>query len=465
MSIRGKVVLILAAHLLAVAALSAAALGALLLERAGALSSETAGLYARLAGELLRSRPDAGRSGIEKAMPRSRLIDAWAIVDTQGRVVAAGGKAGGMRDKTIPPQEAGACGFNMPPVPLSTGRDTCYFLASAPLSGYLPADTGVLVMVLAVAVIVMLTALYFLLARLVVNPVYELAAASRLLSGGAQPSAVAGQTRRDEMGSLIRSFNEMAREVTSYRNEMEKKVEEATEKRLSAEASLVRAQRINATSRLAAGVAHEINNPLSGVINAISTLSQEDVTPAKRTEYLSLAKDGLERIRSVVQQMLSFQKGARAGPVDLCEVVREALSLASSGTSGISVYTGLPDMPVVVEGRSSELIQVLLNVVLNSADALAGTKDPHIRVTVRPPDAGTKGFAEIEIEDNGCGMDPDTIEHAPELFYSGKPGGTGLGLAISHTIVQNHDGRLQIESGLGEGTTVRIMLPATGREV
>lgn len=447
---RGKVLLILAANLLAVLLITAAMLAVALLERGNALAAEHRRVFGRVAEALLQVAE--APQELELLLPETPLVSAWFLADGSESIVACSRR--GLRGRSV--ADALAAGFQAgAPVPMFwRGRALRLFVVSA-FWRYFPADAGILAATVVLAVLLVLLPVYAFMSRLIVGPVRALAAASRLLRAGGEPAAVAGHTRADEMGSLIRSFNDMAREVISYRRELEKRVEEATRSRLATEESLIRAQRISATSRLAAGIAHEINNPLSGLINAVRALSEGDLDAKKRQEYLALARDGLERIRSVTERMLYFQKGRRIAAVDLRNVVAEALSLAAPRTKGIAVTPELPPQPLALEADASELVQVLLNLLMNAADALGATADP--RISVRLERRGD--HAVLEVADNGSGMNQETQRHAFDLFYSGKPGGTGLGLAISHTIVENHGGRMELESAPGQGALLRVLLP------
>lgn len=455
MTIRGKVLLILSANLFVGSIVLAAALLAVLLEEANALALETAKTYGKSVGRLLEAKPVEPLEVVMHTCPETTLIDGWVLTDREGRVVAGGGTGRPFEGTFLLPKDGPRFGFSAPPLPVRHGNTDLILLVSTSVWRFFPADFSLLIGTLLVTVGVVMFTLYALMARLIVDPVRALASASHMLRAGGEPVPLSGHTRTDEMGSLIRSFNDMVREVSSYRKELERRVEDATERRLAAEQSLIRAQRISATSRLAAGIAHEINNPLSGIINAVHALAADGLSDEKRRQYLELATDGLSRIRSVVERMLSFQKGRKVASVDLREVIREALSLASSKTRDIRVEAPALEEPLVLEADSAELVQVLLNLIINSAEALRDAASPQITVTAARQDA----CAVINVSDNGPGMDETALRHAFDLFYSAKPEGTGLGLAISLTIVQNHGGDIDISSTPGKGTNVCVTLP------
>ena len=305
---------------------------------------------------------------------------------------------------------------------------------------------------------------YGLVLRLVLRPVEDLVAASRVLSSGKHPARVAGEWRRDEMGELIGAFNTMAAEVVSSREELQRRVEEATREYEKAQRRLVLEQRLAATGKLAAGIAHEINNPLGGMINAARTLTEkEDALSERGREYLGLIQDGLGRIGKIVDRMREFVKPRPSvGPVDLAETVRGALAFVRHrvDAEGVKVGEKIPSEPVSVTGDAGELQQVLLNLIVNALDAMSASEKRELTLGLASVGEGAGGEAVVTVADTGAGMDPERLASAFDLFYSTKgEGGTGLGLGIAHKIVADHGGAIELESSPGEGTTARLRLP------
>ncbi|MHC5057442.1 MAG: sensor histidine kinase [Planctomycetota bacterium] len=321
--------------------------------------------------------------------------------------------------------------------------------------------TGVLVAV-AFGTAVLLLVVYGLLLRLVLRPVEDLVAASRVLSSGTRPAKVAGDARADEMGELITAFNRMAVEVTSSREEMERRVEEAVAEREAAQKRLALEQRLSATGKLAAGVAHEIANPLGGMMNAARAVAKEEGLSERGREYVGLVNDGLERVRSIVERMRTFVKPRPSvGPVDVAEAVKGALAFARHRIrdEGVALEEEYPQAPARVSGDAGELQQVFLNLVMNALDALKDSPAGDRRLSVRVAREG--GSVAAEVADTGAGMAGEALANAFDLFYSTKDeGGTGLGLAIAHRIVTDHGGEIDLESLPGQGTTARVRLPA-----
>ena len=323
--------------------------------------------------------------------------------------------------------------------------------------------TGVLAAV-AAGTAVLLLIVYGLLLRLVLRPVEDLVAASRVLSSGARPSRVTGEGRPDEMGELVGAFNRMADEVASDREELERRVEAAVAERERAQRRLALEQRLSATGKLAAGVAHEIANPLGGMMNAARSIAKEEGLSERGREYVGLVNEGLERVRTIVERMRTFVRPrGSVGPVDVAETVRGALAFARHRVKdeGVTLEEEYPQGPARVSGDAGELQQVFLNLVMNALDALKTKDAGDRRLGVRVAREGEGVVAEVT--DTGAGMAPETLAGAFDLFYSTKDdGGTGLGLAIAHRIITDHGGQIDLETSPGRGTTARVSLPAEG---
>jgi len=309
--------------------------------------------------------------------------------------------------------------------------------------------------------------IYGLLLRLVLRPVDNLVAASRGLSKGVRPPKVTGESRTDEMGELIRAFNSMAEEVVTGRDALRELVEKATADYRRAHEQLVIEQRLSATGKLAAGVAHEISNPLGGMINAARAIEKEEGLSERAREYVGLINDGLARVRDIVERMRTFVRPKPAvGPVDVAEAVKGAISFARHRVKdeGVELEEDYPDSLLRTVGDAGELQQVFLNLIMNALDAVKESETKRVRVRV----VGEESNVVAEIADTGAGMTPEQLANAFDLFYSTKDisaegeGGTGLGLAIAHKIVTDHGGEIELESSPGKGTVARVRLPAEG---
>jgi len=301
---------------------------------------------------------------------------------------------------------------------------------------------------------------YLTLDRIVLRPIARLAAAARAVTEGRQPEPLPHGRAGDEIDRLVTAFNQMTQEVYDYQRHLEERVMHGLERVRSAESRLITAQRLAATGTLAAAIAHEINNPLGGIANAVRRLREGDLPPAKRGQYFDLVLDGLERIRQVVERVLHFTpRRQEPAPLDAADVCRRAIDLARHRAERRNVrLTGPEGGPVPgIVGDAQELQHATLNLILNAVDSIPPDRPGHVRVDARREE----GEVVIEVKDDGVGMDEETRRRCVDLFYSTKPEGqgTGLGLAIVQHIATDHGGSLEIESEPGKGTTVRIRVP------
>jgi signal transduction histidine kinase len=244
------------------------------------------------------------------------------------------------------------------------------------------------------------------------------------------------------------------------------------------QAQLVQAAKLSAVGQLVSGVAHELNNPLSVVIGHGQLMLKKDPPPEIRRPVELIVSQG-DRMAKIVQGLLLFsrQRASARGAVALADIVEQTLFLRSAQLrlSGIEVdVEQVPDLPAA-EGDAHQLQQVILNLVLNAEQAVlqgrAGraapgdVADPGDRITVRLGRAPRDGreWVRMEIEDNGPGIPPDVLPRIFEPFFTTKAvgQGTGLGLSISYGIVEQHGGRLMVESRPGR-TVFTVLLPRFG---
>jgi CheY-like chemotaxis protein len=236
----------------------------------------------------------------------------------------------------------------------------------------------------------------------------------------------------------------------------------------SAQAQLMVSDRMASVGLLAAGVAHEINNPLAAVLANLE-LAQRDVAEGalsdnahELAEMLAEARNAAERVRQIARDLRIFsrQEDAPAGAVDVQRILESSLRMADNHIRHRArVVTDYRNVPPV-EGTESRLGQVFLNLVVNAAQAIPeGNAAGH---TIRVATRCEGGRVAIDIADSGCGIPPDTLRRLFTPFFTTKPAGigTGLGLAICQRIITNLGGVIEVESEVGVGTTMRVLLPA-----
>jgi len=240
-----------------------------------------------------------------------------------------------------------------------------------------------------------------------------------------------------------------------------------------AQVQLVQSEKMASLGRLVAGVAHEINNPVSFISTSVAPLRRRieriaAAAPAELRQALDEADEivgimarGAERTAAIVQDLRSFSRLGEATrkPVDLCDGIDTSLRLLESRwRDRITVHRDYGEVPLV-ECDPGQVNQVFMNVLANACDAVVDGRNVwgNIWISTRPEGDGV----EVTIRDDGTGIAPDALGHIFDPFFTTKDvgGGTGLGLAISHGIVTAHGGRIAVESTPGHGTTVRIWLP------
>jgi C4-dicarboxylate-specific signal transduction histidine kinase len=225
------------------------------------------------------------------------------------------------------------------------------------------------------------------------------------------------------------------------------------------ERQLFHAERLGTVGRLAAGMAHEINNPLEGMSNYLSLarddLARGDAPSAGRR--LEGVREGMERIAGIVRQVLAQADpaAAAAAPVDVAAAVQQTLDFLRTRREleAVALTSDAEGGPFVVLGNAVTLGQVLLNIVINACEAQP--QGGEVRVSLRRED----GRVIVDIADRGPGLAEEDRARIFEPFYSTKQS-TGLGLAICHTIVHQHQGELTAENRAGGGALFRIRLPA-----
>ena len=301
--------------------------------------------------------------------------------------------------------------------------------------------------------------------RAVVLPLQRLREGVRRVAA-AQFSGTVDERGDKEFVELAGEFNRMAAELESFYQKLEEKV-------VAKSRELVRSERLASVGFLAAGVAHEINNPLN-IISGYAELSlkrlswgTDEAAVDDTREVLRVIRDEAFRCKDITGKLLSLAKGGSDArePLALDTVAREVALLAR----GLKDYRDRQielkfDGQLNVVGNATEMKQVLLNLTVNALQAVQPVKGK-----VMIEGRRRNGWVELCVADNGDGIPPDSLKHVFEPFYTRKAGarapGTGLGLSITHAIVENHGGRIRAESdGVGRGSRFTVELPAVARE-
>lgn len=218
-------------------------------------------------------------------------------------------------------------------------------------------------------------------------------------------------------------------------------------------------ERLASVGKLAAGVAHEINNPLGGILNCLYNIRKGTLSPTRQAEYLASMEDGLRRVQRIVRQLLDFsqQHEPELIATDINAVVDRVLVLTNHALTAnhirLEKHLGADLPPILADRHMIE--QVLTNLVLNAVQAIKSSGVITIRTFL------AEEFCQIDVEDTGCGIAPHVLPRIFDPFFTtkGTGEGTGLGLSVSLGIIERHGGRINVESEVGKGTVFHVLLP------
>jgi two-component system NtrC family sensor kinase len=330
--------------------------------------------------------------------------------------------------------------------------------------------TRTFALIAALSVAFLFVLLYFSTTR-IIRPLRRMAVAAGEISRGDLSHKVEVSSH-DEIGALADSFNLMTdhlreanAELVNWGRTLEKKVEERTRELREIQAHLVQSEKLASIGKLAAGIAHEINNPLGGIL-IYSHLILED-TPPGRPHHENLKKIVKEttRCKEIVKGLLDFArpKEPEMSPTDVPEVLERCLALMERQAlfQNIRIEKSYaPALPRVV-ADGGQLQQVFMNIILNAAESMNGQGTLGLRVGL---DASRDELA-VVISDTGHGIKEEDKARLFEPFFTTKEvgKGTGLGLAISYGIVRKHHGSIEVQSEVGRGSKFTVRLPVNRR--
>jgi two-component system NtrC family sensor kinase len=303
----------------------------------------------------------------------------------------------------------------------------------------------------------------------VIKPVGEVVKATERIAAGDLRQRLPLR-RTDELGRLSASFNAMTASLEEARTDLEhlnerleQQVNERTSALKDAQAQLIQSEKMSSLGKLAASVAHEINNPLAGILTYAKLLirmheegEMSDKVRDACTRNLRLVQRETERCSAIVRNLLDFarQRAPSLKELDVSAVVEEALTLLAHRLQmqNVALSKDLPPMPPI-RADFGQLRQSFVNIALNACEAMSN--GGALTVTARA--AGRN--VEIAFTDTGPGIAPEHLSRIFDPFFTTKERGTGLGLSVVYGIIERHGGKLDIKSEVGRGTTVLVELP------
>jgi two-component system NtrC family sensor kinase len=324
--------------------------------------------------------------------------------------------------------------------------------------------------VLSTAVLLVAALLYLFGRAEVVEPVAALLEGTRRVARDDLDVEIRVQSE-GELGLLARSFNDMIHALRVLEGELgaalhglEAQVEARTAELREAHEQLVRGEKLSSLGKLSASIAHEINNPLAGILTFAKLVSRtlaegspDDSRRAALQRNLALIERETQRCSTIVKNLLDFarERPMQPRPLDPRAPLDEALSLVENQlkTHGIAIERDLAAVPEVV-ADFGQLRQAFVNIAFNACEAMGNSG--RLRVVTRPADGGA---VEVVIEDTGPGIPPERLSKIFDPFFTTKEKGTGLGLSVVYGIVERHGGTIAVDSEVGRGTAFTIRLP------
>jgi two-component system NtrC family sensor kinase len=318
--------------------------------------------------------------------------------------------------------------------------------------------------------------------RMVYLPLRDLEeGAQRLATGDLEQPIPIRST--DEFGQLATSFNSMTRSLRKSRVELqewgrtlEEKVEEAMRELHIAQAETVRSEKLASVGLLTAGIAHELNNPLTGVLTFSHLVRKQMPDGSPEAEDLDLVIHETKRCATIIRRLLDFarEKTPENNFSDLNQLIEETARLIElpAQVDDIEIIMQLDEHLPAVWIDEDLIKQVIMNVLVNAQHAIEGEGSITIRTRVddeykkSEPGAETVPMVEISVSDTGCGIPEDDLQRIFDPFFTtkGVGKGTGLGLSVSHGTVAAHGGDIEVESTVGVGSVFRIYLPIGGSD-
>lgn len=303
------------------------------------------------------------------------------------------------------------------------------------------------------------------------RPVSALVAATTRVAAGDFASAIPIEGS-DEIALLGRSFNSMtsslraADEKLHQLNEsLERRIAHATRELTDSQAQIMRAEKLASVGRMAAGVAHELNNPLTGVLTFAHLVARKMPEGSTERADLEVVISETKRCAKIIRDLLQFARQSQPDrrPEDLGALIRQALLLLQHQADFFNIDVAVdidPQLPRVVVD-AGQITQVLINLVQNAVHAMPDGGTLQITASLRPAAHGAIDTVAVVIRDTGCGIAPENISKVFDPFFTTKePGkGTGLGLSVSLRMIESHGGTMDIASTLGAGTQVTVALP------
>jgi signal transduction histidine kinase len=315
----------------------------------------------------------------------------------------------------------------------------------------------------------------YLLSRIVVKPIHNILDIAEEYEGG-ELLPLADETSRNEIAKLSRSLSNMLKRLDENKKELKDHIsslEQANKDLQQAQNEIIRSEKLASVGRLAAGIAHEIGNPIGIILGYFDLIRKGEISDKEKEDFLDRIESEITRINRIIGQLLDFSRPSSGAQEEtrVHDMIQTTVDMLKPQPTveGVQIDLVLEASSDTIFADPDQLQQVFLNILMNAAHALS-EKEPaeedssEKTLTIRSQN--TDGSIELRFTDNGPGIAEEELTHILDPFYTTKePGdGTGLGLSVSYRIIEGLGGTISAESSVGKGTTITLNLPLYGKE-
>ena len=310
----------------------------------------------------------------------------------------------------------------------------------------------------------------YLLSRILVKPIHKLLKMTEEYKEGDMIPSL-GEASRNEIGQLSHSLNIMLKRLEENKKELKAHIsslENANKELQQAQNEIIRSEKLASVGRLAAGIAHEIGNPIGIILGYLELINRNESTEEEKKDFVNRIESEITRINQIIRHLLDFSRPSTGKPEEthVHDLIMNTIDILEPQPmmEGIPIRLELNASDDTILADPGQLQQAFLNIVINAADAFAGknvSKDNGFDGILTINTGNSKDSIEIRFMDNGPGIPEEELIHVFDPFYTTKdPGkGTGLGLSVCYRIVEGLGGTIRAESTVGKGATVIIDLP------
>ncbi len=405
-------------------------------------------------------------SGSREAGTKEDMLKAQEAVKTKGWITTLAGSTWGLI--WLAPKEI------MVSAPLIHNERVLGGITAAatlvPIYSALRASQKVILFYVLLNTLILAVVGIYLLSRIVLRPLRKLLKMSDEYKEGDQLLSIADESR-DEIGQLSRSLNYMLMRLDENKKELNEHIrslKRSNEELQQAQHEIIRSEKLASVGRLAAGIAHEIGNPIGIILGYLEMLNKGETPEPERKDFLSRIEIEITRINQIIRQLLDYSRPSSGTPQEasIHDAIHDTVNMLTPQPilEDVRINMELEAEREKVFADPNLLQQVFLNIIMNAADAFttpetARTNEKENLLNISSRNQGDS--IEVRFTDNGPGLDEESVSHIFDPFYTTKePGkGTGLGLSVCYRILEEMGGTIGVESVEGKGTTLWVVFP------